>query len=232
MAAIPTNTVVLIALTGLISVLLLYWIHVSGGLGLNMLREWLCLSFSRPNGDDGRAADWEIPEAVGATQGELDGSQPSGDHTYKDWEPEGIILNEAPYERPPASRAFYPVLFTVLTLCLVGLMAGIAIPVKGFIDGRMQSRALKGELADMQKAVDLLMTEYGLESFPDPGPGASGALRKDSADATGDMSVFPYMDSGNYALWDLPTVDFLPYQTEALYYVDVSGVVHQVVPEG
>lgn len=231
MAALSMDAVMLTILSGLILLLLAYWVNASHGLGVNMLREWLCLSFSDQNGKDAAAPARRPATALGELQNEWGDPNPPEVHFSDEPEPDGIILSEGPYARPLASRAFYPVLFTVLTLCLAGLMAGVAIPLKGFIEDKVQARAIKYELANVQRAVDLMMIEHGLASLPDPGPGSSGSLRKDPADATSDMSSFPYMAQGEYALFAGPSGDYLGRVTEALYYVDVAGVVHQVIPE-
>ena len=140
-------------------------------------------------------------------------------------------LKTRPYARPSASRAFYPALFTLLTICLAALTAGVAIPVRGFLTDRVQSGAINYEFANVQKAVDLMRVEYSLGSLPDPGPSTSKGLRKDPVDATRDMSVFPYMEHGDYALFGGSTGDYLTHNTEALYYVDVAGMVYQIIPE-
>ena len=231
MAALSMDAVMLTILSGLILLLLAHWVNVSHGLGVNMLREWLCLSFSERNGKDAGAPAGRSATSFGESQEEWGDSHPPEVRSSEDSQPDGIILSEDPYARPLASRAFYPVLFTLLTLCLAGLMAGVAIPLRGFIEDRVQGRAIKYELANVQKAVDLMMVEHGLGSLPDPGPGTSGSLRKDPVDATGDMSAFPYVGQGEYALSRGPTGDYLARVTEALYYIDMAGVVYQVVPE-
>jgi prepilin-type N-terminal cleavage/methylation domain-containing protein len=120
--------------------------------------------------------------------------------------------------------------FTLIELLvavgILAILAGVAVPVALKFTGTSQTKSAQAELANVQVAVDAMMADQGLGALPDPGPGASGALRVAGSD-TSDMSLFPYTAAGAYALMGSASGDYLRENTTGTYTVDATGKVSQ-----
>ena len=120
--------------------------------------------------------------------------------------------------------------FTLIELLvavgILAILAGVAVPVAIKFTGSSQTKSAQAELSNVQDALDAMMVDQGISTLPDPGPGASAALRVVGAD-TDDMSLFPYTAAGAYALKGSASGDYLRENTTGTYYVDTAGKVTQ-----
>ena len=119
--------------------------------------------------------------------------------------------------------------FTLIELLvavgILAILAGVAVPVVVKFTGTSQTKAAAAEVANVQAAVDAMMADQELGLLPDPGPGASLALRILAGAATNDMSLFPYTAAGAYALSGAG--GYLRANTVGTYHVATNGTVTQ-----
>ncbi len=79
----------------------------------------------------------------------------------------------------------------LITIGILALLAGIAIPVVAHLRGSGDTDAAASELSNIQAAVDVMMVNESLASFSDP-----------VSSATGNMSAFPDWDgAAGYVLF-------------------------------
>jgi hypothetical protein len=124
----------------------------------------------------------------------------------------------------------YPKSFLFWLICSGVILLGIGFIVfivyKAIQPWPCPTSCSNAEWANVNAAVAALMEDYGIDRLPDIGPDDSGRLR-DSADlATCDMSVFPYMNAGEYAMRENPPrsrSDYLREDTSGTYFVNDRG---------
>ncbi|OGO03544.1 MAG: hypothetical protein A2Y91_07005 [Chloroflexi bacterium RBG_13_54_8] len=111
----------------------------------------------------------------------------------------------------------------LMAVGILVVLAGIAVPVALYA-GRSETTPAEVELSRVQKAIDALMTDKGINNFDTTSPdtGTASGLVDTIGEATSNMEAFPYSD-GDWALSNyLPTST-----TRGTYYVNTDGDVHQ-----
>jgi len=117
----------------------------------------------------------------------------------------------------------------LVALGILALLAGIAVPVVTNLMGSSQAKAAESELSNLQAAVDVMMTEEGLNTLPNP-----------VLAATSDMKKFPDWESDaahGYVLYPDAVTGFKnsdadkfmrQITTKGTYTVTADGTVTQV----
>lgn len=104
----------------------------------------------------------------------------------------------------------------LIAVGILAILAGVAVPTVAHLRSNAEANAAKGELSNVQAAMDSMMSDQGLESV----------TQVTSENATATMTAFP---SASHPLnGDATYGDYIRTSTTRYkYYCDTDGTVHQ-----
>ncbi|MBI2850729.1 MAG: type II secretion system protein [Chloroflexi bacterium] len=130
---------------------------------------------------------------------------------------------------PKRGERGFTLIELLIVVAILGVLAAVVIPNVGRFIGKGKTEAAATELANIQAAVQAMMTEQSLATLP------SGNIsgRDTAVEATNNMADFPDIDNNGIHLFNYgsgTSINYVTTNTTAHnYWIDTNGTVFQVI---